>query len=185
MKHLLQPVHTLRRGQGSQVQLLAPGAHRLQQAAAVVGDQQKGRIGGTFLQQLQHGVLGRAVQLLRIFHNIYLSLRLVGADIGVRADGPDLIHRDGLALSRAGHYRDIRMDPPCGLFAVGTHSAGPLSRRGGTHQCSGQQPRQSMPAGALRAAQNIGVGESASLLLNGELFLQPAVARKLAPLVQK
>lgn len=78
---------------------------------------------------------------MRVGEKIYLSRGLVGADIGIRPQGSDLLRLQPLPLRV--RQDDVRVDALGGLPAAGTGAAGgclPGADPGG-----GQLPRQGLP----------------------------------------
>ena len=156
-------------GHGGELQLLAPGAHRLQHAGAVFRQQQKGGVVRPLLQQLEHGVLGGGVHLVGPLQHIDLPLPLVGADVGIGAEGAHLVHGDGLVP--AGNHIHVWVYAGEHLFAGRAPMAGALSRRCGADHGGGELRGQGVPPGAFWPGDEIGVGEAPALLPLGQLLL--------------
>ena len=150
----------------------------MEQAAAVFCQQEKDRIGRPLLQQLEHGILGALVHPVRLLQQIDLPLPLVGTDVGVRTQGPHLVHCNGFSLPGTGDDRHIRVDAGGHLPAGGTVAAGTLPAGVSTQHSPAQQPGQGMPPQPRRAGEDIGVGQAPAPLLLGEDRLHMGVARQ-------
>ena len=136
------------------------------------GEEEEGGIGRALLQQLQQGVLGALVHGVGVLEQVDLPGRLVGADIGVGAEGADGGHAEVLVpLPRPD---DVGMDAGEGLPAVGAGPAGDLPGAG-AHQRPGEKPGQGMLAAAGGAGEDVGVGEPPA---DGQAALDGLVSRQ-------
>ena len=102
-------------------------------------------------------------------------LGFVGQHIHICPGLTDQIHRHGF-LFRVVHGDKIRVNPLQNLPAGGTLPAGPV--RPGAENGRGQQPGQGMLSGALRAGDQIKVGNPALFQGQTQIFFGLVVAQQ-------
>ena len=164
---------------GGQGHELAPGAHRVQQQPRPGGRQQEGGIGRALLQHLEQGVLGSGVHGVRRVDDIYLARALVGPDIGVGAQGADLVHRDLTLVRGGGGAPDIRVGARRYLPAGPAPPAGgalPPAQVGRRHP-----PGQGVPLLRAPPGDEVGVGQGAGQLHHSRSNRSTSTTNRVAP----
>lgn len=155
-----QPEHSLRLSDGGEPEPGAAAPNGLQKAGAVLRHDEKGGVGGTLLQQLEHGVLG--VDVHGLVDEVDLPGGLVGGDLSVGpdvTDGRDLDLLLPLALRQeGGEVHHVGVDALPDLAAVGAAPAG--NALPGAEVRLHEEPCQGVAAGPLGTAENDGVGRT-------------------------